>query len=317
MDDLIPPIEFRVTGFTPNDNVYKFVSRVIQAAMSRMELTYADVLQIVIADNAHYGAAIKEFSPNDGYTDDGIYQGVGKILPQIENGSYVGSNLVMHECVIANFAASDDDRPTGEGDAMRYGLYHEFGHCADYQRRQAQHAAKTRESNCSVVLRCAEGNSATLLSEYAACLFSASFLTPAGFTFIAGSTEQNLKQYLKVLAEMRNRYRIRLLDISAVRNAAIETFWRGMIEYAKLFAYLHGNPVLVPDGKVSLVWPGDSQAGGEIIQSMSAVLREAWNSYPDCVEAFEKSLTNTWFAISEAEGYRFEVKSEGDYLWLD
>lgn len=316
MNGAIPPIEFRVADFTPNENAYKFVSQLVQPAMAQMELTHEDICKIVIADNDHYGPAIKEFSPNEGYTDDGIYQGVGKILPQVQNRIYAGSNLVMHMCVIGSFAASDDDRPAGERDAMCYAIYHEFGHCADYRRRPAQHMAKPRDGVTSVVLRCAEGNSATLLSEYAACFFSASFMSAAGFAFVADSTAQNLKQYLAGLAEKRERYRLGLLDLCAVRDAAMETFWRSMIEYAKLFAYLHRNPALAKDGKASLEWPGESQAGSERIQSMVAALREAWNSYPNCVEAFEKSLTEIWFAVSEAEGYRFEVKQEGDYLWL-
>jgi len=317
MDNLTPQIEFRVAGFTPNDNAHKFVLQIIQPAMVQMELTNGDVRKIVIADNDHYGAAIKEFAPNEGYTNDGIYQGVGKILPQIENSCYAGSNLVLHVCVIGGFAAVDDDRPAGEGDAMRYGIYHELGHCADYRRRQVQHVSKAREGNTSLVLRCAEGNSATLLSEYAACFFSASFLTPEGFAFVADSTAANLTRYLKELTEKRDRYRLRLLDLRIVRDAAMETFWRSMIEFSKLFAYLRGNPALAVDGKAALVWPGASQVGSEEIQLMAVALHEAWNSYPNCAEAFEQTLTGTWFAISKAEGYRFEVQSDGDYLWLD
>jgi len=316
MDSLTPSIKFRVAGFTPNDNAYKFVLQVIQPAMLQMELTNADVRIIIIADNDHYGAALKEFSANDGFTNDGIYQGIGKTLPHFENGIYTGSNLVMHQCVMGSFTESDEDGLVGERDAMRYAIYHELGHCVDHRRRPVQHTAKPRENVTSFVLRCAEANSATLLSDYAACLFSASFMTSAGFSYIANSTAQNLKQYLEALAEKRNRYCLRFLDLTAVRNAAIETFWRGMIEYAKFFAYSHGNPALAQNENASLIWPGTSRAGGEIMQSMFSALREVWNSYPNCAEIFEKTLTDKWFAISEAEGYQFKVKPEGDYLWL-
>jgi hypothetical protein len=141
-------------------------------------------------------------------------------------------------------------------------------------------------------------------------------MTTAGFAYVENSTMQNLKQYLEALAERHSKYRLKLLELCAVRDLAMETFWRAMIEYAKLVAFLHGNPALARDVKVSLVWPGDSRAGEEMIQSLFATLHEAWNSYPNCAEALEKTLTDIWFAVSKAEGYRFEIRSEGDYLWL-
>src|ERR1044071_4381101 len=156
MHDPTPVIEFRVDGFTPNQNAYDFVLQLIQPAMAQMDFSSQDVLKIVIADDAHYGPAIEELSTGNGYTDDGIYQGIGKTLPTFENGVYVASNVVMHQCVMASFVASDQDVPHGEADAMRYAIYHELGHCADHRRRQSQHSVKPRQGVTSCVWGWAE-----------------------------------------------------------------------------------------------------------------------------------------------------------------
>lgn len=312
----MPTIEFRVAGFKPNENAYNFLLQLIQPAMARMNLTRADVRRIIFTDNDHYGPAIREFSQEEGYTDDGIYQGIGKTLPQFETGIYAGSNLVLHYCVIGAFA-SDADASAGERDAMQYAIYHELGHCVDYRRRQSQHNTRLRQGVTSFVLRCAEANAAVALSEYAACFFSAQFMSSAGFSFCADSTERNLRQYLISVTEKRDKYRTGALDLRAVHGAATQVFWRGIVEYAKLFAYLHGNPSLANQDQTPYPWPGQNSSAGAVLHSMSGILPRAWNSYPNCADLFEDSLTKIWFALSEAEGYRFEVKPDGDYLWLD
>jgi len=245
MHKLMPTIEFRISDFAPNEKVYNFVSQLVHSAMVRMKLTHTDVQKMVIADTDHYGSTIMELSPTDGHTDDGILQGLGKTVPQIENGRCVGNKLVIHASIIDALAAPASNISTGREEALRYAFFHELGHCADHRHRQIHKPVRTYANTRSFALRCAEANAATLTDEYAACFLSSSFLSPAGFSFMADFTVETLRKYLSAVAEKRNQYRFGLLDIREVRGTALETIWRGLIEYAKLFAYLHGNPALL------------------------------------------------------------------------
>ena len=311
-----PSIEFRVNGFVPNANSHGFVLGIVNEAMTAMGLTGADVRKIIITDNEGYGPAIRQFAPNSGYTKDGVYQGIGKILPEVANGMYSGSNLVLHHCLVGSFVAEQNaDRPEGELEAMRYGFYHEFGHCVDHRRRPTQHCAKVPAVTSSPTLRCAVHNGDTLLSEYAACFFSATFLPPAGYGYFARASRLNLETYLTALATKRSQYQLGLGPLTAVSDAALDTFWRGLIEYGKMYAFLNGNQALDP-AKDMPTWPARSTSTAQILAKFAEGLRTAWARYPHCEAEFEQLVRETWFALTAAEGFRFEVKPEGDYLWL-
>ena len=284
--------------------------------MTAMGLTGADVRKIIITDNEGYGPAIRQFAPSGGYTNDGVYQGIGKILPEITNGVYLGGNLVLHYCLIGSFVAEQKpEQPEGELEAMRYGFYHEFGHCVDYRRRPAQHGAKSPIATNSPALRCAAYNWETFLSEYAACFFSATFLPPVGYRYFARASRLNLETYLSGLATKRSQYQLGMGPLTAVRDAALDAFWRGLIEYGKMYAFLNGNEALDPVRDMP-AWPARNGSAAKILSKFSEGLRAAWTRYPQCEAEFEQLVRETWFALSEAEGFRFEVRSEGDYLWL-
>ena len=237
----MPPIEFRVRGYVPNENAYAFVRNIMQPAMHDLELGSEDVRQVIIADNDHYGPAIKEFASKDGFTDDSVYQGIGKSLPDFDEKGYAGSCLVLHYCVLASSTRQGGSGSVGEADAMSYCLFHELGHCVDYRHRPAQQFQAHAFDTTSIILGCADANSRTLLAEYAACFFSAKFMTPPAFQYIADQTPRCSTDYLVDLGEKRDRYRRGLLSLPEVRDAALGAFWRALIEFAKLMAFVHGN----------------------------------------------------------------------------
>jgi hypothetical protein len=250
-----PKLEFRVAGFSPNGHAYENLAAVIHEALGRMDLTTGDLRNLIVTDDDEYGPAIKQFAPAEGYTNDNIYRGVGKILPHFENGHYVCCDLVMHYCVVASFARPKNSLPDGEVDAMRYCLYHELGHCIDYRRRLAHRHVKPPFESNSVILRCANANAETALSEYSACAFSAQFVTPEAFRYMVQQTSDTLKKYLDALANKRQLYLIRRMDLTILRDEVLTAFWRGLIEVTKLHAYRNGNAAL--HGRLSSPGPED------------------------------------------------------------
>lgn len=307
----VPAIEFRVADFAPNDFMFDFVGQLLAEA-AKMGVEPGDLRKLVVADDESYGPAIREFDPAAGYTHDGIYQGVGKIIAERVNGSFVGSNLVVHHSLLGCFAAQPGPgHPPGELEAFRYGFFHEMGHCVDNRRRLAQHMPSVTPRPRSHLRYCASHNSEALLAEYAACYFSATHLPPAGFAYLAKSTRGNLEKYLGAGAALRSRYRIGLATLNSVRDAALDAFWRGLIEHAKLAASIHGNPALGPRLPA---WPDGSPEAAALLREFAAGLRAAWNHYPDCLTEFERITTDTWFALTASQGYVFEVRPEGDHL---
>lgn len=309
-----PKLEFRVTGFTANDHTYENLAALITDGLACMDLTTAALRTVIVADDEHYGPAIKQFVPAEGYTNDDIYRGVGKILPHYENGQYVCCDLVMHCCVVASFARPKDSLPDGEVDALRYCLYHELGHCLDYHRRPNHgHVIPPFETN-SVVLRCANANAETVLSEYAACAFSAQFVTAEAFRYLVQQTTDTWAKYSDALANKRQLYRTRVLDLAVLRDEVLRVFWRGLIEVAKLHAYRNGNAALQQEPFFS--WPGGGHAATAVLNDFGLKLASDWSDYPDCFGTFAKTILGAFLSLTEARGYKFEVKPEGDYLWL-
>lgn len=308
-----PKLEFRVFGFTANDRAHSTVLALIRESMARMDLSPSDLRNVIVTDDDHYGPAIKQFVPNEGYTNDDIYRGIGKILPHYEKGRFVCSNLVLHFCVVGSFARPNDGLLHGELDAMRYCLYHELGHCVDYRRRTAQGHLKPSETN-SVVLRCADANAEPVLAEYAACTFSAQFVTPEAFRYLVLQTADTLGKYLEALENKRQLYRVHLLDLAVLRDQVLMTFWRGLVEIAKLHAYRNGNVALQQEP--FFVWPGGCEITKSVLNDFGLTLANDWKAYPDCLEVFQKILLGTFLSLTKARGYRFEMKPEGDYLWL-
>lgn len=309
-----PVIEFRVAGFKPSQHTFDFVGRLLALATTTMGIAPGDIRKVVIADNENYGPAIRGFDPDGGYTNDSIYRGVGKTVPECSNGSFLGSNLVFNQFLLGCFApAPDGESRAGELEAACYGFFHEIGHCVDNRRRPAQHSPSAPLTTRSHLVRCATLNSASLLDEYAACFFSAAHMSVAGFAYFAESTRGNLESYLGTSAAQRTKYRIGLATLDSVRDAALDAFWRALIEYAKMYALHHGNPSLGPGLPV---WPNESPDTAKLLQDFADGLRLAWNRYPDCLPEFERLVTNTWFALTAAEGYVFEARPQGDHLHL-
>lgn len=311
-----PVVEWRIAGFTPNQNAHAGVARLVEEAFSTLDLSSEDVRRIIVTDSEGYGRAIGEFDPKAGFTNDAIYRGVGKIIPIVADGRYAGSNVVFHHCVISSFAAGPSAAlSAGEIAMMRYTFFHEFGHGLDYRLRPSQHAAPPPENTESVALRCLSYNAEVFLCEYAACFYSARFLTPDGFRHFGESTRQNLEAYLSDLTEKRGLYRDRLVELLVVRDQALTAFWRGLIEYGKMCAFVAGNPELDISGLMTC-WPVKNQVSIGILRKLADNLRAAWDRYPAYTEDFVRLVGEAWFALTSAEGYRFEVRPEGDYLWL-
>jgi hypothetical protein len=304
-----PSIEFWLPGLHPESEYAKRVQLLVDKALSGIGLSQTAIERIVVTDYTRYAQAIDALGGKTGFTQTADYTGVAKAIPLVRNGKYVATNLLFHHLVIDSFLReSDAEFSESFLEHMRYGFYHEFGHCVDFSRRIAQHAWEPPAKGSSHYRYCATYNSHTLLGEYAATYFSSRFMSEIGFREEMRSTGEALSSRWKPLQAARER-----VDHAAIEDG-LDFFWNGLVEVAKLVALAHGNPALRIDSAWSF-WPGNNPQARSVLDRFAESAKVAWQSYPDCASQFEQLVSNTWFSLTSAERFCYEVRNEGDCFY--
>jgi hypothetical protein len=308
-------IEFRVEGSLPHEVAFESIRNIFEPRMQYMRVPAEDVTRVIIADEAHYGSVIKEVAPDGHFTNDGVFRGVGKAVPLFEAGAFKGSVIILHTHIIGTFLVDSETRPPGEIDAARHSVCHELGHWLDYRHRTEQHSQEPSKTD-SYVKWCSEVYAPILISEYAAEYLSAQDVTETAFQYLCGQGCVSLIELLKGLEDKRTQYRISSEGLEALNEQVFGVFWRGLTEFAKMIALLSGNPSLQQAGGCKMLSPFKSDKAASILQSLAGELQAAWSTYPHCTEAFSKVIIPAFYALTEAEGYKYEIREGKDWLQL-
>jgi hypothetical protein len=304
-----PSIEFWLSEVHPESEYAKKVRALTDQALSGTGLVNTNVERIVVTDHARYAEAIDVLGGKTGFTRTANYTGVGKAIPVIHHGKFVGTNLLFHHAVIDSFLREPDVQfSLGSLEFMRYGFFHEFGHCVDFHRRMSQHSWKAPEKGDSHYRYCAAHNAPTLVGEYSACYFSSQFISDIGFREVIRSTVDTLSKQWEPLQAAHGR------DDHEARHEGLNFFWRGLIEVAKIFALAHGNGALQIDAAFPL-WPGNSPQTRSVLTSFAESAKTEWQNYPDCASNFDRLVSDTWFSLTSAEGFCYEPRTEGDCFY--
>lgn len=310
MSTMLPSIEFLVPDVHPDSLYAQKVRSLTAAALSGMSLTKSEVQRIVIAGDDSYLGAILELSGKTGYTNTTNYRGLAKAIPLFRGSEFVGSNLLFHHAVIdAYFREPGASVSQAYLEQLQYGFFHEFGHCIDFSRRRSQHGWVAPALGSSHFLYYAACNGPTFFGEFAACYFSARFISKDGFRSLVDSTISALASQMKTLQEARIR------ADHEIRDEAIGVFWRGLIEFGKIQALRMGAPSL-KEACPSSEWPGRNPEAMRVFAQLGQSLESAWASYPNCGPDFDRHVRDAWFALTAAEGFCFEVRPDGDCFYF-
>lgn len=258
--------------------------------------------EIIIADQQHFGAAIEKLSPGNGFTDDGIYSAVGKTVFANNVDRVCGSIVLMEGFVVLalrkHFKPANGMSPEEEHAA--YSVYHEFGHCLDAFKRNTRLFDKKTFGS-------------TVFEEYSACRLTASYMSHEAFKHLQYSNCGTFNQYLDILLTTRRDYR-GSEDLPRLSNTVHLVFQRILIELAKEFAFRHGNPGWRQTDFV--LWDSDPLIK-RFASEWGADLEHAWSNYPACGDRFTSLGNEYFYSLSALEGYRFERREDGVFLWFD
>ena len=108
MDSYVIPVHFRMNGTITNQELPDIVRCLVLRGLNGMGLPASDIVSLTIAESDTYGAAVKELNPERGYTEDGIYVGVGQVFPVIKDNAYIGSQVLLNACILAAFCLKDE-----------------------------------------------------------------------------------------------------------------------------------------------------------------------------------------------------------------
>ncbi len=196
---------------------------------------------------------------------------------------------------------------------LSYVVSHEFGHSRDYFERPKGIDSTRKLVNGFKISTWAEVNSAIAFSEYAACVFSAEYVSEALMRYQFDSDSESIERLLVEIHDRRRAY----TNDSELYELATKTcmeFWFVIIQAAKLFGQRRGNPAL---RAVSLDWskwlPG---IAFDLLPNLELALVAAWERYPDCASDFLRECRFTWNLIAQAEGFQFEEGDDGDGVFF-
>jgi hypothetical protein len=259
-------IDFKLPEFEPRPELVEYVRRLVGERALAMGLDRECSLHVCITNDENFATAVSERSPGSSITENAIYSAVGKSIPIIEFDTCVGDHVILKSSVIESFVSPTHSNLQGELDAFRYVLAHEIGHCVDHSRRIQQHrvhrwgALDDQERELAI-------HTDIIVGEYAACYFSANFLSHDGFCYLVDETQES---------------------ISKLAETDLPSAWICLMQAAKIAAYTHANQQLGRSCSFS-IWP-DSLKLHNSISNFATKLEAAWCQYPACQIDFEEAV---------------------------
>jgi hypothetical protein len=259
-------IDFKLPEFEPRPELVDFVRRLVLERSLAMGLGPECSLHVFITNDKYFATVVSERFPGSSITENAIYSAVGKCIPIIEFDTCVGNHVILKSSVIESFVSPAHSNFQGELDAFRYVLAHEIGHCVDHSRRIQQHRVHRWEALDDQERELAI-HTDIIVGEYAACYFSANFLSQDGFRYLVDETQES---------------------ISKLSGTDLPSAWTCLMQAAKIAAYTHANQQLSRSCS-STIWP-DSLKLETSISSFATKLEDAWSRYPVCQIDFEEAV---------------------------
>lgn len=311
-------IDFMMSEGDAPEDVRVLTRQVLDYARERVGCPEDAVAEVIIADQKHFGNAVRRLSPNSPYTDNEEYRAVGKTLRLggSENAVVSFGIVLLDFILLAAYAASSkpNDRRSNAENLGLYVICHEFSHAKDGLRRpQCEAIISVADAQGRFKIRhIATYFKDIVLGEIFACYESASVCTQAMLEDeVAGANKIISSQLRGVSAEVAG-YRGDVSHLRRIAFMAAQAFWLPFVQHGKSIAHQIGNPNLLTP---SLEWPDAAVATREILQEYALLVREVIASYPDLPKYFDDKLLCLWRSMAFLNGYEFREHMEGDGIF--
>lgn len=317
-----PDVVFRGDALVSAGITGDAVSVLVRELVERLFDEQLPIVQkLVVADLDVYGDAIREHLAIDlhqTHTEREQYRGIAKTLPTYHECGRVDHTVIVCAGVISAVLGNGDTiEPTMPAAFGQYVLQHEFAHCYDHLARKQGDPVGLTDCGEFSIRRVGVYYKHILLAELAACLFAGRTLDDETFQMLMQLDAEPLEQEIQNILDMRHRFRTwQTQDLNGLAFESSQCIWLVLVQFAKIFGHMIGaGRASAPIGFPQTV--EENAEAKEAIEGLAAFLGQNALSYPGWPPDGWGELDQTWHALSEALGFRFEVTDDGDALWLD
>lgn len=302
--------------------IEKMIRLVVASSISVVNVQPDCIESIFIGDENEFGAAIhaiqKELGLALSYTNNAIYQAVGKTIAHHGNGKK-SSSIVFRDNFMAEIlgdlmGGKSLDNLGEDGQFCFYIFTHEVGHCKDNWLRVSDLDSSIANNGEFRIHQIAKYYIPIMLSELAACVHSSSAMTAQVFKREVIQWQKDVRTHIQETTNKWRSYQENNDLLKDLAFSAAQSFWVVTLQFAKLIGSQIGNPDLSSE---AISWFRDSGPIPKILSEIEEAVKKIWLSYPAWTEDNAEPLLQLWHKLALANGYKFVHSPEGDAVYLD
>lgn len=309
-------------GDTTGETILPIIGKMINAALSFVELSEESLETLAITDDTEFGPVIHKLQDEAGlapaYTDHDMHKAVAKTIAKHRDDRITNSIVILDNIVaqVAMGAQAGDDLDKWDQDSQFcfYIFTHEVGHCKDNVLRPEPEEIPLLVNGEFRVQQIAKYYFSILMGEFAACVHSAGVMTEAVHQAEVKAWHDDVNEILSNIKKLVREYqsdRNKLYDLALF---SAQGFWVIILQYTKIIGSKIGNPNL---DQTPPAWIANNTRIEELLSKVTSTLREMWSKYPSWSITSVVEFLALWKLLALAHGYRFEETDGADALYLD
>lgn len=316
-------IRFSGTQAQLPEELCAFATSFSMRSLADMSVPREHIAIIHFASEETYGKAIQEIDPEESHSDNAQFTGVGKALrTRAENGEVVGSIVLrlelMHGIWTQTLASPDRSQWAPMTHLMAYMLYHEVGHCVDYRARPREASESFYEPERGFeISRLARYYARIIESEFAACVHSASGLSPEGHAeTIRSFLGESLMAARREADLQRQRWESIVYDWDHMALSVAASFWNILSQFGKIVGSCIGNPALSRED-LPLDDIPDAEEIRIVLNEFGDRLTEHWKAYPEWSSEVPAFMLEAWDKLAKIDEFFFFEGEDGSELQFE
>lgn len=305
-------VEFLIGGVRLDDDVAIHAGQLIESVMQAMGAPEECVRGVTLADQEHFGEAVRRCDPSETYTNGNGLCSAGKTIAHLGDGRAGPSSVVLlaelfsRALCAARQKGPDVSKWTDDEAVALFIVFHELGHCLDNYvrpplRDDAARDIGTMTGRIDALTRSQFG---VLLGELAASLHAARG-TRAGVR--AHESDSDNGVLLDLLGRLHNMTNEEEPDERRVLLEVLGAVWFVLIQHSKQLGV-----AIIVDGDNATVtghWKC-AQAHAPVsaaLRDAECVMRGLVQRYPNWNIAMKSELQTSALALARSFGYEIDM----------
>ena len=313
-------IKFLIKGFEDKkgerEKWEKLISKLLATYIQDLGLSPNYLYDFIIAEESQYEKGLKIHQEIRKHThNDSHHKYIKVILHKKGNGETCASLVVRREVMEEILTAVKSEKKEWVYNELlyRYLLFHELGHCLDYQNRFALSQERELDMKTFKLKSLFHFFSGILLDEFAACAITSKVMTTGVFHNEINAASDIARQKLDELESIKDNYNGQPKQLFELAMTSASTFWLILIPYVKLMGNKIDNKNI---SKFRMkVWKNGSPKIGVLLNELGKNMWELWKKYPKWDNVDLDFLYKIWNLLALENGFRFMESPEGDGVY--